>query len=364
MAEHLSSTGGNPGRSGHRMSVDASRVVFTARSALAGLFGLHNPSRVVFMHNATHALNLAIHGLIKPGDHVVTTGMEHNSVMRPLRALERDGVRVTVVPCDDRGCVDMEAMEATLRGGARLVIVNHASNVVGTIAPVAEVGRMAHESGAVMLVDAAQTAGVVPIDQREIGFDLLAFTGHKGLYGPTGTGGLVISESFEIDQLRPTVHGGTGSRSEHEEQPDMLPDRFESGTLNAVGIAGLGAAVRWIQDSGVEEIRTRESQMIGELIEGLSRIPGVRLYGLPTSEGRTAILSLRIDGYTVSEVGQVLDEKYGILTRVGLHCAPSAHRSIGTFPEGTVRLAPGVGTTDADILKVVEAIGEIAANRA
>jgi selenocysteine lyase/cysteine desulfurase len=232
---------------------------------------------------------------------------------------------------------------------------------MGTILPVKEIAAIAHQAGALLLVDSAQTAGVIPIDQPDIGIDLLAFTGHKGLYGPTGTGGLVIGEGVDTSQLQPVVRGGTGSRSEFEEQPDMLPDKYESGTANSVGIAGLGAGVHWVQSIGVEAIRAREVELNELLLSGLKNIPGITVYGPSDPEKRTAVVSCRVAGQNVSEVGLRMDDEFGILCRVGLHCAPSAHKTIGTFPEGTIRLAPGIFTSPEDIRTVIAAFEKAAA---
>jgi cysteine desulfurase/selenocysteine lyase len=302
---------------------------------------------------------LAMCGLLKPGDHVVTSSIEHNSVMRPLRALEKEGVKLTVVQCRTDGCLDLDAWRAAVTPGTRLVVVTHASNVMGTVLPVKEIAAIAHRAGALLLVDSAQTAGVIPIDQPAMGIDLLAFTGHKGLYGPTGTGGLVIGEGVDTSQLRPVVRGGTGSRSEYEKQPDLLPDKYESGTANSVGIAGLGAGVRWVQSIGVESIRAREAELNEQFLSGLRNIPGITVYGPQNPEERTAVVSCRVAGHTVSEVGLRLDDEFGILCRVGLHCAPSAHKTIGTFPEGTIRLALGIFTSPDDIRTVIAAFNKV-----
>ncbi|MCE5202762.1 MAG: aminotransferase class V-fold PLP-dependent enzyme [Coriobacteriales bacterium] len=363
MTDYLEHTGGNPGRSGHRLSIAAARVIYEVREEVASLFGIADPLRVVFTPNVTEALNLAINGLLDPQDRVVTTAMEHNSVMRPLRALEKAGVEVLVVPCHPDGQVDLEAMRATVTHGTKLVVVNHASNVVGTIQPVADIATIAHEAGALLLLDAAQTAGALPIDQHALGVDLLAFTGHKALHGPTGTGGLVLGDDFDPSLLRPLVRGGTGSRSEFEEQPDNLPDKYESGTPNGVGIAGLGAAIKWLRDTGIHTIRAQEIELSRALIEGLSAIPGLRLYGPPRAEDRTAVISVTLEGWRVSEVGLALDDEYGILSRVGLHCSPAAHRTLGTFPEGTVRLSLGPANTRSDVEAVIAAMKELAESR-
>lgn len=356
MADFLERAGGNPGRSGHRLSIEAGRVVYDTREAVAELFNVADPMRVIFTPNATYALNIAIRGLLRPGDSVVTSSIEHNSVMRPLRALEREGVEVTVVRCAPDATLGPADVEEGLREGVRLVVMNHASNVVGTILPVAEVAEIAHKYGALLLVDAAQTAGCVPIDMQELGIDLLAFTGHKSLLGPTGTGGLVISDTVDIGQLAPLTRGGTGSRSEFEEQPEELPDKYESGTPNAVGLAGLKAGIDYLTARGIGEIRRDESELTGLLLEGLSAIPGITFYGPGDVSKRTAVVSFTSDNKSVSEIGYRLDEEYGVLSRVGLHCAPALHRTIGTFPEGTVRLAPGPFTTKDDIASVVAAV--------
>ncbi|MGQ9802729.1 MAG: aminotransferase class V-fold PLP-dependent enzyme [Anaerolineae bacterium] len=361
MVRFLTEVGANPGRSGHRLSVEAGRVVYAAREAVAELFHAPDPLRVVFGMNATEGLNLALRGLLRPGDHVVTSSMEHNSVMRPLRALEREGISVTVVACSPEGSLDPRAVLEALRPETRLVVLNHASNVTGTLLPVAEVGRALHRMrGPLLVVDAAQSGGAVSIDVQADGIDLLAFTGHKSLYGPMGTGGLIIGERVPLGEFRPLLRGGTGSRSEREEQPDFLPDMCESGTPNGVGLAGLEAGVRWVLEQGVEAIRAHEMALTQRLIEGLSAIPGVTVYGTRDPERQTAVVSFNIAGMEPSEVGMRLDEEYGIMCRVGLHCAPAAHRTIGTFPAGTVRLALGAFNTPEEVDAALRAVARLA----
>lgn len=360
MTDFLERAGGNPGRSGHRLSIAAGRIVYDTRERLAEFFGLRDPLRVIFTLNATHALNLALQGLLQPGERVVTGGMEHNAVMRPLRALEKRGIQVEVVPAEKDGTLSLSAFAAALETKTRLVVVNHASNVCGTIAPVQEIAALAHAAGALVLVDAAQTAGAFPIHLPSLGADLLAFTGHKGLHGPPGTGGLLLSDDFDPAQLNPLVRGGTGSRSEHETQPDDLPDRYESGTPNGVGLAGLGAGLAWIQERGLDALRAYELTLSARLRAGLAEIPGVTVYGPQNPEQATAVISFTMQGKRVSEIGCRLDDEDEILCRVGLHCAPAAHRSLGTFPEGTVRLAPGPTTTLQDIETVLGAVRKIA----
>ncbi len=360
MANFLERAGGNPGRSGHRLSIEAGRIVYNTRETIAELFNAPDPMRVIFTLNATHAINLVLRGLLHPGDRVVTTSMEHNAVMRPLRALEQQGVPLIVVPCERDGSLDLAAMRRAIEPGIRLVVVNHASNVVGTLLPIAEVAQIAHEANALILVDAAQTAGVVPIDMQAMKIDLLAFTGHKGLLGPPGTGGLVMSDNVDVNLIEPLVRGGTGSRSEFEKQPNELPDRYESGTPNGVGIAGLGAGARWVMQRGIGRIRAHEIELTQSLIDGLGAIQGVIVHGTRNATQCTAVVSFTIQGREVSEIGWRLDEEFGMLSRVGLHCAPAAHRTLGTFPKGTVRLAPSVFTTRAEIQTTIEAIRSIA----
>ena len=359
MSDYLETAGGNPGRSGHRLSIAAARYVYDAREAVATLFHVPDPLRVVFTLNVTHALNLALCGLLRPGDHVVTSSIEHNSVMRPLRELERHGIPLSVVTCRPDGTLDLEAMRRVITPGTRLVVVNHASNVMGAILPIAEIAQMAHLVGALLLVDAAQTAGAFPIDVMEMGIDLLAFTGHKGLQGPPGTGGLIFGPHVDVSKLAPLARGGTGSRSEFEEQPEILPDKYESGTQNGVGLAGLGAGVHWVLERTVECIRAHELELTTALTSGLRCIKGVTVYGPVDPNQSVAVVSCRVEGQRVSNIGLRLDDEFGILCRVGLHCAPAAHKTIGTFPEGTVRLAPGVFTTMDDIHATISAFEKL-----
>lgn len=359
MADVLERAGGNPGRSGHTLSIEAARVMYDTREDIARFFNSGAPLRVIFTSNVTHAINIVLRGLLSPGDRVVTTSMEHNAVMRPLRYLQKAGVEVEVVPAKVDGQLDTADIARALDTRTRLVVINHASNVVGTILPVAEIAPLAHRAGALLLIDAAQTAGVLSLDTAEMGIDLLAFTGHKGLLGPPGIGGLVIGDRVDTAQLEPLIMGGTGSQSEQEEQPEYLPDKFESGTPNIVGIAGLRAGIHWITERGVENIRAKEMELAGMLMDGLKNISGVKLYGTGDIGRSTAIVSITVENRAVSEIGLALDEEYGIMARVGLHCAPAAHRTIGSFPDGTVRLAPGVFTTREDIDRTIQAISRV-----
>lgn len=356
--EHLTEAGGNPGRSGHRMSVAAARTVEGAREALAELFNASDPSRVVFTHNATHALNLALYGLLRPGDHVVTTSVEHNSVMRPLRHLETLGVELTVVSCSPEGTLDVDAVDRALRPTTRLLVTTHASNVIGTIMPIAALAALARKRHVPYLVDGSQTAGAIPIDVDETGVGLLAFTGHKGLLGPTGTGGLYIREDIA---LVPLIRGGTGSDSAHEIQPEFLPDVHESGTLNVAGIAGLAAGVRFLLDVGIEAVQAHERALVAQFLDEASEIAGLTVFGPRDVPQRCGVVSFNVAGVMPSEVGLILDQSFGIMARTGLHCAPSAHHTLGTFPTGTVRFGFGWFNTAAEVDTAMEALRAVAA---
>ncbi len=360
MIHFLRDVGANPGRSAHRRAVESGRIVYAAREAVCELVNAPDPLRVAFTANVTVAINMALWGLLRPGDHVITSSMEHNSVMRPLRALERRGVELTVVPCAPDGSLNPALLQAALRPNTRMIVLNHASNVVGTILPVREAGRIARERGLLLLVDAAQTAGAYPIDVQADGIDLLAFTGHKSLLGPMGTGGLVVGGRVEASRMEPLIRGGTGSRSEREEQPDFLPDMLEAGTPNVVGIAGLEAGIRWVMERGVDAIRAHEMALAERLIDGLREIPGVTVYGPCDAARQTATVSFNIAGMEPSEVGMRLDEEHEILCRVGLHCAPAAHRTLGTFPAGTVRFGMGVFNTADEVDAALAAVSNLA----
>lgn len=354
MIRFLTESGGSPGRSSHRLAQKAGVMVLETRDVLASFVNAEDPSHVIFTKNGTEAINLAIQGLLKPGDRVVTSAVEHNSVMRPLRQLEAQGkISLDIIPCDPNGQIDMGSCAALLQQSARLVVMTHASNVIGITNPIEMVGKLAHSAGAKFLVDAAQTIGVLPIDMQAMSIDLLAFPGHKSLFGPTGTGALVIGDGVK---LNPIILGGTGSMSEKEIQPDFLPDALESGTLNAVGLAGLLAGLMFIQQVGQGMILKHERSLMTHLISGLKKIPGIKLFGPNNHECFTNLISFNIDGLPSSEVGMVLDETYGIMCRVGLHCAPSAHKTLGTFPDGTVRFSLGYLNSVGQIDKALEAV--------
>jgi cysteine desulfurase / selenocysteine lyase len=359
MVRFMDEIGANPGRSGHRLSIEAARVLYEAREALSICFHVKDSSRIVFTHNATESINLALKGLLKPGDHVITSSMEHNSVMRPLRELEEKGVELSIVPCSPKGILDPEEVEKEIRSGTRMVVLNHSSNVTGTLLPIREVGQIARKHNLFFLVDAAQTAGAYPIDVEREGIDFLAFTGHKSLYGPQGTGGLVIGVRINEKEMIPLKQGGTGSRSEFEEQPDFLPDRFESGTPNSIGIAGLLAGTRFVLEKGVEQIRKHEMSLVQKLIDGLKEFPKIRLYGPENGQDRTATLSFNVAHLSPSEAAFRLEREFEILCRPGLQCAPAAHRTIGTFPEGTVRFSLSYFNSEEHIDQALQAVSHL-----
>jgi cysteine desulfurase family protein len=345
--------GASPGRGGHRRSLEASRIIFQAREAAAGLFSIPDSSRIIFTHNATGALNLALHGTLVQGDHVITTSMEHNSLLRPLNALRSRGVEVTVVQAGSDGIVDPEDIRVSLRANTHMVAACHMSNVCGAIQPIDRIAALCHEAGALFLLDAAQSAGCIDIDVITSGIDLLAAPGHKGLLGPPGTGLLYVAPNVAIS---PILEGGTGTNSTSEEQPLTLPDGFETGTHNLPGIAGLKAGIDFILKTGINEIFRHERKLLDEAEFQLSRIPGVIIYGPIDKTVRGSVLSFTVSGVDASLLATELDHGFDIAVRAGLHCAPQAHRTLGTFPDGTIRLSPGWFNTSEEIAFFSDAV--------
>ena len=360
--KYMRHIGASPGRSGHRMSIEAARIIYDIREKLAQLFNVLDPLRIVLTKNATEALNIAIFGFLKPGDHIITSGMEHNSMMRPLRAMEARGVGVTVIPCDKAGLIDSAQIVSAIKKNTKAIFITHASNVTGTVMPVSDIGRIAREHGLIFCVDAAQTAGSYPIDVAEMNIDLLAFTGHKSLFGPSGTGGLYIREGLE-KIIEPICVGGTGSRSEVEAQPDFMPDRYEAGTPNTVGVAGLQAGVDFVLSEGVDQIKSKEDSMVKIFIEGIENLPGIIIYGQVSMGQRIPVVSFNIVGMDPAAIALELDERYKIMSRSGLHCAPSAHKTIGTYPMGTVRFSFSYFNTREQIAKAIGALKKISRGR-
>ena len=365
MEAFVRASGANPGRGGHRRAVDAEAMINDTRRLLARLFHAPRPERIVFGHNATDGLNMAIKGVLRPGDHAITSVLEHNSVSRPLNQLEKEGV-ITLdrLPATAEHLIDPDQVARAFRPNTRLVALTHASNVTGTIQPIGTIGRIARGRGVLFLVDAAQSAGVVPIDIENDCIDLLAFTGHKALLGPTGTGGLVVGERAEV---RPWREGGTGGDSTRPVQPEEFPHRLEGGTPNIFGIAGLREGVRLLLERGVESVLEHERALIKTFVTALARRDRLQWYGADTviaesqGVGRVGLVGVNVPGFAPSEVGAILDEQFDIAVRPGLHCAPYAHEHLGTFPQGTVRLSVGILTTADEMRRAAAAIDEIAA---
>jgi len=380
MHRFMTEVGANPGRAGHQKAVEAGRIIENARKSLAALFNIADPNRIVFTLNVTEALNMVIYGFLKQGDHVVTTSMEHNSVLRPLRHLESEGViTLSIAACDAKGRLDPVTLPPLIQKNTALMVLNHASNVCGTIQDVKAVKQAAGEVP--LLVDAAQTAGCFPIDVEADGIDFLAFTGHKALLGPQGTGGLYVRQGLNI---HPLIRGGTGSVSEKDIQPDFFPDMLESGTRNNVGIAGLGAAVDFILETGVKTIREHERVLTQALLSALHDVGGVTVYGPLDAGAQTPVLSLTFDSLLPpgdrydyggcgavnlelmeeeiypAEAGDILNTEYDILVRTGLHCAPIAHKTLKTFPDGTVRISMGYFNTLEEMDITARAVRRIA----
>ncbi len=348
----------NPGRGGHQLSLEAGRLVMECRETVARFFGIGDETRIAFTANATEAINLGLFGVLQPGDRVVTTSMEHNAVIRPLRALTQQGVDVVRVMADSFGFVDPAAIQQACLSGTRLLIVNHCSNVTGTLQAIEEIGPWCRKQGIIFMVDAAQSAGIFPIDVEEMAIDLLAVPGHKSLLGPPGTGFLYVRQGLN---LRPLLYGGTGNFSQSESQPLEMPERLESGTLNTIGLAGLKAGIEFLEAIGLDHVQAHDQELLGQLIDGLSSLEGVTLYGPLGSEWHGGAISFNIKNIDAAMLGFRLDREYGICCRVGLHCAPVAHDTIGTLPEGTVRLSPGYFNTTDDIEQTLTALRTIIA---
>jgi cysteine desulfurase / selenocysteine lyase len=356
----LRDEGAAEGRSATRAALRVHEVVARCRERAARLLGATQSERIVFTFNGTDSLNLALHGLLRPGDHVVTSAIEHNSALRPLRNLRDRGVEVSYVPGDSEGRVNPDEVKRALRDNTRLVALVHAANVTGTIQPIDSVGELAREAGAFFLVDAAQTAGHLPIDVSRSPIDILAAPGHKGLLGPLGTGVLYVAQDVE-EQLQSVRQGGTGSNSEDDLQPARLPDKYECGNHNVPGLFGLEAALAWIEERTVAELRRHERALTEQLVTALAPIKGLRIYGRQSAEDRVGVVSVTLDGFEPQELATILDGSFGIETRAGLHCAPGVHRCLGTFAGGgTLRFSVGPFTTGAEIEAAATALGSIA----
>jgi cysteine desulfurase / selenocysteine lyase len=363
MDAFMRSSAANPGRSGHRRAVEAEAMINETRLLLARLFGCSRPERVIFTLNATDALNMAIKGVLRPGDHVITSVLEHNSISRPLNQLEKSGgITLTRLPANGDHRIEPDEVAKAFKPSTHLIALTHASNVTGTIQAIGEIGSIVRERDAIFLVDASQSAGVVPIDFEKNCIDLLAFTGHKALLGPTGTGGLVAGERVEISPWR---EGGTGGDSSSPVQPLELPHRLEGGTPNVIGIAGLREGVRLLLERGVESVLAHERYLIGEFFNELRNPSAFSWYGADRAiadrkgDGRVGLVGINLPGFSPAELAAILDERFDIAVRAGLHCAPYAHKHLGTFPEGIMRLSVGILTTVEDMRQAAAALDEI-----
>ncbi len=346
----------NPGRSGHRMALKAGREIYETRELICKLFNIENPMQIIFTYNATDSLNLAIKGLLKRGDHVITSSMEHNSLIRPIKALEEIGVENTIVQCNEEGLIRVNELRSSIKDNTKLIALSHASNVAGTLMPIKAIGKIARAKNILLLLDAAQTAGVYRIDVKKMNIDLLAVPGHKGLMGPQGTGILYLRKGIELRHIK---EGGTGSKSESLLQPEIIPDRYESGTPNTPGIVGLGAGIKFILDTGIDKIREHEEELTAYMLKKLKEIDKVKVYGIKNAKQQASVISINIGDLDSSEVSYILDKAFDIAVRSGLHCAPLAHKTLGTFEQGTVRFSMGYFNKKEDIDNAINAIKRI-----
>src|SRR3989339_708447 len=350
--------GANPGRSGHKTAVAAEKEIEDTRMVVTKLFGIKNSNRFIFTFNATDAINMGIKGLLKPGDHAITTCLEHNAVSRALNGLERKNIITVTKVGNSQDCfIDPDDIKNAITFKTRLIVMAHSPNVIGTIQPIQEIGRLARENNIIFMVDAAQTAGVCEIDVNRYCIDMLAFTGHKGPLGPTGTGGLYVGERVNLEPWR---EGGTGFEPASLSQPEELPYKLESGTPNTVGIAGLRAGIEFVLSEGIQKIRNHELKLTSKIIQSLKDDKRFIIYGTTDISKKVGILSINVKGFKPAEVGAILDQSFDIAVRPGLHCAPFAHQMLGTFPDGTVRISPGLFNTEADIDQLITALDKIA----
>lgn len=347
---------GNPGRSGHWMSMKTGEKIYQTRNEIGKMFGIPDCSRILFTSNTTEALNQGIKGSLKSGDHVITTSMEHNSVLRPIKALEEIGVESTIIKCNTDGTLNLEALKREIKENTRLIVVTHASNITGTIMPVKEIGNLAKRMKIPFMVDGAQSAGCIPIDVNDMNISMLALPGHKGLLGPMGTGVLYVREDIDLEPLK---QGGTGTRSKDLSQPNEFPEGFESGTVNAPGIVGLGYSVRYVSSVGIEQIRAYEEALIKRLDEALRNMNGVTVYGPSDCRKKTGVVLFNLRKMDCEEVCEKMSTTYGIASRGGFHCAGLAHKTIGTYDRGAVRLSVGPANTMKDISKAIEAVYQL-----
>ena len=358
MSDYITNRGININRGSYALAYDVEDIIYTTRQRLHPLFNGHDPAHVIFTQNVTMSLNMVIKGLLKAGDHVLVSSMEHNAVMRPLTQLLDKGITFDTIPCDSTGSIQMDSIEPLIRPNTVALIINHASNVCGTIQPLESIGPICKAHNLQFIVDAAQTAGVIPIDVKACHIDALCFTGHKGLLGPQGIGGIILTKEM-AQNLTPLIAGGTGSFSHLETMPTHMPDAFESGTLNLPGIIGLNEGLAYIESQGMENIHNHELVLTQSFLEGLQSIDGINIVGKQNIQDRTAVVSITIDGMDPANIAYELESTYHIMTRVGLHCAPRAHQTLGTYPEGTVRFSFGYANTHKDVESALSALNTI-----
>lgn len=359
MLNYMTDLGASPGRGSYASALESSRIVYDCRESICNLFNFDKPENVIFTANITHSLNILLKGFVKPGCHIITSSMEHNSVLRPLFELKNSlGIDLDIIDCDENGLINVENVKNAVKSNTKLVVMTHCSNVVGTIQPLEEIGSICKENNIDFIIDCAQTAGTMEIDFKKLNCSALAFTGHKGLLGPQGIGGFLITDDFN-KKCNSLIVGGTGSLSSQLVQPDFLPDKFESGTLNTPGIAGLYAGVKFLLKTGVKSIEEKEMQLTKIFLDGLLNIDKTILYGLKNIEGRTSTISVNFKDMDSSELSFLLDYQYGIMTRTGLHCAPLAHKTIGTYPSGTLRFSIGYFNDEKDINYTLNALNSI-----
>lgn len=361
MSDYITNRGININRGSYSLAYDVEDIIYTTRQRLHTLFNGHDPSHVIFTQNVTMSLNMVIKGLLKAGDHVLVSSMEHNAVMRPLTQLLDKGITFDIIPCDVTGSIELDSIKSLIRPNTVAIITNHSSNVCGTIQPLESIGSICKAHNLQFIVDAAQTASVIPIDVKAYHIDVLCFTGHKGLLGPQGIGGIILTKEM-AQTLTPLIAGGTGSFSHLEMMPTYMPDAFEAGTLNLPGIMGLNEGLSYIESQGMENIHNHELALTQAFLEGLQSIDGINIVGKQNIQDRTAVVSITIDGMDPANIAYELESTYHIMTRVGLHCAPRAHQTLGTYPEGTVRFSFGYTNTHKDVESTLSALHRIVKN--
>lgn len=356
---YMKNIGANPGRGGYANALEGDRIIYNCRESLMKLFNFDKLENVIFTANITQSLNIVLKNVIKDGWHVITSSMEHNSVLRPLSTLkETKNIDLDIIECSADGVINVEDFRNAIKPNTKLVALTHASNVIGSIQPLEEIGKICREKNIYFVIDSAQSAGAIPVDFYKIGCNALTFTGHKSLLGPPGIGGFLIDDALNEEAL-PFIEGGTGSLSQSIIQPDFLPDKFESGTLNAPGIAGLLSGINYIMKEGITAIQEREQELSQHFINELLNIPSIKVYGFKDASLRTPTISINSSKINNAELGFILDREYGIMSRTGLHCAPLAHKTMGTFPEGTLRFSLGPFNDKKDINYALHALNSI-----